>query len=118
MKPLTTTFNRTLMVESSSVAGGEPGSSEDVMEYFKTIYPEFELIKMTWVMNSKYLQVLFTELDLIENVLEILEAAQEDDTDLSWWNRQAGDLDFYTDEKIKLCWKILEEKKVMLKKTS
>ena len=81
MNPLTKTFNRTLMVERSSFAGGEPGSSEDVMEYFETKYPDFKLIKITWIMNLKYLQVLFTELELIENVLAILEAAPKEDTE-------------------------------------
>ena len=116
MKPLTKTFNRTLMIESSFYANGEAGSTKDVMEYFENKYPEFELVKILWIFNTKVMQALFSELELTEKVLEILEHCKEEDNQVTFFNKPR-DLQFYEDQKIRLLGQIMKEKEEVSEKS-
>ena len=115
MKPLTKTFNRTLIIESSFYRTGNPGSTKNVTEYFEKKYPEFELVKITWSRDTRQLQALFNELEFTENVIEILEECKEEDNKVTCCGKPR-DLLFYEEQKIKLSSEILEEQQKVSKK--
>ena len=108
MKPSLETFSQTLMIESSSFVDADP---ENARKYFERKYPEFELIKISCSMDTKDLQGLFTALEFIENVCNVLEnSMEEDDDDPSCSNRRS-DLEFYKEQKKKLFDQIENERK-------
>ena len=66
LKPQTKTFNRTLLIESSSCAFDK----DKVVEYFVKKYTEFELINVDWSPWTHNLQELYADLKLTEDILE------------------------------------------------
>ena len=52
LKPSTETFSQTLMIESSSFVDVDP---DNVRKYFERKYPEFEMIKISWSIDTRSL---------------------------------------------------------------
>ena len=79
LKPLTKTFNRTLLIESSSCAFDK----DKVVEYFVQKYTDFELINVIWSPSTHNLQELCADLNLTEDILEFC-GEEENKLGLSW----------------------------------